>query len=86
MNITTKELIEVMNNNPMQEGRGRLSGRLDILEEWHKQEDCMDLCDCNKTVGDNKDCWLTEQIDEIKFALRGKEVKDGDEIKNRLET
>lgn len=51
---------------------GRVQGRIDILEEWHEQQSCMDSCSCGKTTGDEKSCWFTERISK----LRGEYVKE----------
>ena len=74
MKIGTKELIEVMNRNPMNEGRGRLCGRLDVLEDFLTFIESSDKC--YKKVNE-----IEDEIKMIKDALvstKDEEQKDGE--------
>ena len=83
MNITTDELIKVMKNNPMQEGRGRLCGRLDIIEEEMKffddswiQNSENRIANENWQIVQNRLQWLKTEKNKIKDALSASDEKE----------
>jgi len=75
MEISTENLIKVMNRNPMHEGRERLCGRLDILKEWHNEHHSCMSCgrrshiDCENMRLDKFTCSIGKKIKMIEDAL-----------------
>ena len=81
MDITTRELIEVMKKNPMNEGRGRLYGRLDVLRKWHNEHHSYKSCgrrshiDCENKRLDKFTCSIGREIKMIEDALKQEKVE-----------
>ena len=88
MVISTEDLIKVMNRNPMHQGRGRLCGRLDIMNRILEIDDCCDEDDllngCACQVCKFKANLTKERFDIKKeFALH--ESKDDNNVKEVVE-